>query len=326
MPRQKTITVASQLPGSEFGTVVQQPVVTADSVNIRQPYLWCFCKLCGRQTEYAVALESVTIFKRLKNGTAKAVRITPAMRADAQRIADSQVKAFQQALLGVTESLSLQALLLEHCDIREMQGKFLCVDTFRDQVERRALLIEWAKHGDMAGATRLPGIYKGAQRPSKLYCDLHYPGRGEDARRAYQRDRRFAAEYAELISVIWAQYAGHIRSWNLDDHALVRHAAYHHLRLMKAPTRILDGYCALPNAKSESPKSSSRTKSIADYYEVARAAHERIWRMKEPMRWVDEMTEHGISNQSEIARRLGINRQAVSAALKRKSTRVDENL
>jgi hypothetical protein len=325
VPRQKTITVASQLPGSEFGTVVQQPVITADSVNSRQPNLWCFCKLCGRQTEYAVALESVTIFERLKNGAAKAVEITPAMRDEAQRIADSQVEAFQQTLLGATGSPSLQALL-GLCNIREMEGKFLCVETFRDQVERRALLIEWAKHGDIAGATRLPGIYKGAQRPSKLYCDLHYPGRSADARRAYQRDRRFAAEYAEIIGEIWAQYAGYIRAWNLDDHALVRHAAYHHLRLMKAPTRILDGYCALPIATNGSPKSSSRTKSIADYYEVARAAHERIWRMKEPMHWVDELTKHGISNQSEIARRLGINRQAVSAAFKRKSTRIEENL
>jgi hypothetical protein len=326
MPRQKTITVASQLPGSEFGTVVQQPVITADSVNSRQPYLWCFCKLCGRQTEYAVALESARIFKRLKNGTAKAVQITPAMRANAQRIAGNQVKMFEQALSGVTGLPSPQALLLEHCNIREMEGKFLCVETFRDQVERRALLIEWAKHGDMAGATRLPGIYKGAQRPSKFYCDLHYPGRSEDSRRAYQRDRRFAAEYVELIGEIWAQYAGHIRSWNLDDHALVRHAAYHHLRLMKAPTRILDGYYTLPIATNASPKSSSQTKSIADYYEVARAAHERIWRMKEPIHWIDELTKHGISNQSEIARRLGINRQAISAALKRKSARIDENL
>jgi predicted DNA-binding protein YlxM (UPF0122 family) len=95
---------------------------------------------------------------------------------------------------------------------------------------------------------------------------------------------------------------------------------------MKAPTRILDGYYTLPIATNASPKSSSQTKSIADYYEVARAAHERIWRMKEPIHWIDELTKHGISNQSEIARRLGINRQAISAALKRKSARIDENL
>lgn len=326
MPRQTTLTVASHFPGSDFAVVVQEPVITADSVNKKQPYLWSFCKLCGRQTEHAVALESVKIFKRLTNGTAKAVPFTPAMRADAQRIADDQVKMFEQALSGVAGLPSPQTLLLKHCNIREMEGKFFCVDAFRDQVERRAQLIEWAKHGDIAGAARLPGICKGAQRPSKLYCDLHYPGRSDDARRAYQRDRRFVAEYAELIREVWSQYAGHLREWNLEDHALVRHAAYHHLRLMKAPTRILDEYCALPIATNARPKSSSRTKSIADYYEVARAAHERIWRMKEPMHWVDELTDHGISNQSEIARRLGITRQAVSAALKRKLARIDENL
>lgn len=325
MPRQKTITVASQLPGSEFGTVVQQPVVTADSVNSRQPYFWCFCKLCGRQTEYAVALESVRIFKRFKNGLAKEVPISAAIRANAQRIADNQVTMYEKSMSGVEGLPSAQDLLLEHCDIREMRGDF-SVECFRDQVERRAFLLEWAKHGDLAGATRLPGICKGAQRPSKLYCDLHYPGRSDDARRAYQRDRRFVAEYAELISEVWRQYAGHLREWNLEDHALVRHAAYHHLRLMKSPTRILDEYCASQISTKTNIKSSSRSKSISDYYEVARAAHGRLRRMKEPVHWVDELTEYGISNQSEIARRLGINRQAVSAALKRKSVRIDENL
>jgi hypothetical protein len=322
MPRQKTLTAAIQYPGSDFGTVVQAPAATADSMNSGQPYLWCFCKLCGRQTEYAVALESVSTFKRLKNGTAKAVPITTTMRADAQRIADSVVAMYEQALSGVQGVPAPGDLLLKHCDIRELRGDF-SVESFRDQVERRALLIEWAKHGDMAGATRLPGNPKGAQRPSKLYCDLHYPGRSEDARRAYQRDRRFIAEFEELIAEFWAQYAGHLREWNLDDHALVRHAAYQHLRLMKAPTRILDECSNFPAATSTGQRSSSSAKSIEDYYEVTRAAHKRIRRMKESRDWLDELREHGITNQSEVARHLGINRQAVSAALKRRSTRID---
>jgi hypothetical protein len=323
MPRQKSLTVANQHPGSDFGTVVQHPVVTTESMHSRQPYLWCFCKLCGRQTEYAVALESVRIFKRLKNGTAKAVPISDRMRADAQRYADDLVALYEQALSRIQGQSPPDDLLLEHCDIREMRGDF-SVESFRDQVERRTLLIEWAKHGDMSGSARLPGNPKGAQRPSKMYCDLHYPGRTEDARRAYQRDRRFVAEFDELIAEFWAQYAGHIREWNLDDHALVRHAAYHHLQLMKAPTRILDEVLNQQHTENPSAKLYSSTKSIDDYYEVARAAHRRIRRMKEPKDWLDDLNARGMFNQSEVARHLGIKRQAVSAALKRKSAAADQ--
>jgi hypothetical protein len=318
MPRKKMLTVVNRQPSSDFGSVVRDPVVTTDSMNSGKPYLWCFCKLCGRQTEYAIALESVSIFRRLKNGVAKAVPISTAMRADAQKVADSLVARYEQAVEGVQGLPSPGNVLLEHCEIREMREDF-SVESYRDQVERRALLMEWAKHGDMAGAIRLPGNPTGSQRPSRLYCDLHYPGRSDDARRAYQRDRRFIAEYEELIREFWAQYAGHLRQWNLDDHALVRHAAYHHLRLMKAPTRILDEYF-----DSNNPSNSmgmSRAKSIDDYYQVARTAHARIRRMKEPKDWVDELKDHGITNQSAVARHLGIKRQAVSAALKRKADR-----
>lgn len=317
MPRQKSLTVSNRFPDSDFGTVVRDPVFTADRLNSAQPYLWCFCKLCGRQTEYAVALESVSIFKRLKNGAAKAVPLSAAMRADAQSSADGLVAKYELALAGDQGLSSPQNVRLEHCDIREMRGDF-SVESFRDQVERRALLIEWAKHGDIAGAIRLPGNPQGAQRPSKLYCDLHYPGRSDDARRAYQRDRRFVAEFEELIQEFWAQYAGHLRQWHIDDHALVRHAAYHHLRLMKAPTRTLDDYLNSIGLTSSRPQKAPNVKSIDDYYDVARAAHTRIGRMKEMSNWTDELKEHGILNQAEVARRLGIGRQAVSTAIKRR--------
>ncbi len=115
MPRQKSLTVANQYPGSDFGTVVQDPVVTTESMHSRQPYLWCFCKLCGRQTEYAVALESVKVFKRLKNGTAKAVPISARMRTDAQSKADDLVALYEQALSGVLGQSPPGDLLLRFC-------------------------------------------------------------------------------------------------------------------------------------------------------------------------------------------------------------------
>lgn len=316
MPRKKTLTVVNLDPGSDVGTVVQTAVVTMESMNSTSPYLWCFCKLCGRQTEYAVAVDSLSVFKRLEKGAAKAVPITDAIRAEAQRVADNLVAAYERSLSGDIGVPSPETLLLEHCFIREMQGDF-SVKSFRDQVERRARLIEWAKHGDMSAAARLPGPQTGAQRPSKLYCDLHYPGRSDDARRAYQRDRRFVAEYEELLSEFWAQYAGYLRAWNLDDHARVRNAAYHHLRIMKAPTRVLDEIWDFKSVANSRRKSSLSAMSIEDYYKVARADHKRLRQMKYTTDWLEELKEQGTLNQSEVAKRLGIRRQAVSAALKR---------
>lgn len=320
MPRKKTYAVASAYPGSEFADVVRAQVVSAESMNSGTPYLWCFCRLCGRKTEYADALKSERVFKRIKHG-AKEVAISAEMRANAQRRADELVATYAKAVSGAIGLPAPGVLLLEHCDIREMRGDF-SVASFRVQVERRTLLLEWARHGDMTAAVRLPGQQQGAQRPSKLYCDLHYSGRSDDARRAYQRDRRFVAEYEELIRELWAQYAGHLRAWNLDDHTLVRNAAYHHLRLMKAPTRALEEVLDDKDAATPSHKSTSSAKSIEDYYEIARAAHKRIRHMKEPTDWFEGLKSHGTFNQSEVARHLGIERQAVSAALKRKADRL----
>lgn len=316
MSQSKTLTVASPQPGSDFATVVRTPVITADRMSSVQPYLWCFCKLCGQQTEYAVTLESVSVFSRIKNGAVK-TPISDEVRANAQTLADNLVAMYQLSLEGDHDAPSPGKILFAFCNIREMRGDF-SIESFRDQVERHALLSEWAKVGDMMGATRLPGTTKGAQRPSKLYCALHYPGRSDDARRAYQRDRRFIAEYEELIREYWTQYAGYLRHWNIDDHAMVRHAAYHCLRLMKAPTRALDEFSFITKQENKNSKQAAPTKPIEDYYIIARAAHQKIRRMREESSWFEELDERGIASQAEIARHLGINRQAVSAALKRK--------
>lgn len=320
----KTRKVAHPHPGGEFATAVREGRHAADEMTSTDAFRWSFCKFCGRQTEYAVAIESVRVFKKIRSGLYKAVPLTDTMRAEAQTMADALVEQFKAALDGRFGPYGPGQMLLAYCNIREMRGEFSidaihAVDAFRDQVERHAQLIIWARNGTVAGAARLPGDQSGSQRPSKKYCDLHYPGRSDDARRAYQRDRKFVAEYDEIICLIWTQYAGRIRQWHIDDHAFVRDAAYHHLRLMKSPTRALDGY-ADPNlvAKHPAPTTALRKKSIEDYYEIARKAHNRLQRMAPTKPLFGELDGKGVLNQSEIARTLGVNRQAVSAALKRR--------
>ena len=284
-----------------------------------QPYSWCFCKLCGQQTEYAIAIESVAVFKRIKDGAVK-VPVSDVMRMNAYARAESLATVYNDWLVGREQGAAFPVELLEYCDFREMRGDF-SIDAFRDQVERRALLMDWAKAGDMPGAVRKPHTLKGSQRPSKLYCSLHYSGRSVEARRAYQRDRRFLAEYEEVIRTIWAQNAGLIRPWHIDDHALVRNAAYHHIRLMKAPTRLVEeclGQIATVAQRSELP---SPRKPIDDYHVVAQVAHQKLRNLLGRQDWLDKLSQHNAPSLAAIARRLGVSRQAISAMLKRKAAR-----
>lgn len=61
MPPQKTLVFAAPQAESNFASVVRGRRTGSESMTIAQPYSWCFCKLCGQQTEYAIAIESVAV-------------------------------------------------------------------------------------------------------------------------------------------------------------------------------------------------------------------------------------------------------------------------
>jgi hypothetical protein len=162
---------------------------------------------------------------------------------------------------------------MAYCDLVDLRGD-RSVEAFRHQVEHRMLHIAWARQGNLLSAARLPGQPEGSAKPSKLYCERHNPRRSDQARRAYKRDRRYAAEYEELIAAYWTIEAGKLPTWDIEAHALIRKAAYNKLLQMKKPTLL-----------------------------------------------IDELKEKGINSQTEIARELGISRQAVSAAIKRRAAK-----
>lgn len=305
---------ASPQSGTLFATVVRESIPTLPA-NRRHSILWCLCEFCGRQTEYAVALEAVSVYKRLENesGWAKAVPLTDAIRAKAKKITDDLVARYERAMAECFELNTIDAMIDTFCDRRQMGGD-ISVDSFRDQVERRILNFVWFQHGDMYGAARLPGPQNGAQRPSKLYCDLHQPSRSEATRRAYQRDRRFVAEFEEIVRVLWSRHAADLKPWDIDDHTLVRDAAYHVVRLLKTPTRILDEHPDLQLTTTNYSLGSS----IEVYYEKARASHHILRKMREPTEWIDDLQTRGVTNQSELALNVRVSRQAISAALKRR--------
>lgn len=233
-----------------------------------------FCELCGKQTEYAIADEARVVFKDLGKGNAKSVPLTELIRKEAQKEANLLVERYEKALAGKFGRYAVGQMIMSYCDPVESRGD-RSVASFRDQVERRTLLAAWAREGDLPSAARLPNQPDGAAKPSKLYCKDHNPRRSNEARRAYQRDRRFAPEYRELIAAFWTAFAGELPTWDIEAHAFVRREAYRRLQLMKKPTKF-----------------------------------------------IGEIEAKGVTSQTEIARLLGVSRQAVSAAIKRRGRRL----
>ena len=296
--------------GSEFASLVRSPRPPTIGSN---RVLWSICELCGRQTEFAVAIEAIGIYKRTAKGGAVAVPFTNQMRTEARGLADELVARYEQAIAGLDELNTPADMLLAYCDMQEMRGDF-SVESFRDQVERAAEYSVWARHGDISSTPQLSGQRTGRQRPSKIYCDFHYPGRSVAARRAYQRDRKFFAEYEAIVDQLWKLCAGHLPQWNVDSHVLVRDAAYYWIRITKAPTRRLN---ELHGPAGEAvPHMNGKT--IESYYDKARRAYQRLMQLLESKDWLDQIHETGgHMTQSDLARRLGVSRQAVSAALKK---------
>lgn len=199
-------------------------------------YAWCFCELCWRTTEYSTNLDSPQVIKRLLRGNAKVVGLTQSIRDAAAEKADAIVKRYERALTGELGRYAAPRLYSKYCDVVEMRGD-RSIAGFRDCVERITLYQEWAKHGELAWITRKPGQDETAAKPSKLYCEFHNPRRSDEARRAYQRDRRFKAEYAILMDAVWSQCinSGSLPAWDIEAHAYVRREAYRLLQDIKAP-------------------------------------------------------------------------------------------
>lgn len=252
--------------------LVRESDTSSDRIRAKlsNVYDWGFCELCWRSTEYSISVGAQKVFKRLSRGNVKVAPLTDAIRAVAQKKADALVARYEQAWKGEFGRYEPARMLIAYCDMVEMRGD-RSVSAFREHVERRILIAAWARHGDLLRPTKLPGQPEGAAKPSKLYCEAHNPRRSDEARRAYQRDRRFALEYDELINKIWSQEAGTLPEWDIEAHAYVRREAYRLLQALKSPTSMMD-----------------------------------------------DLLTQGPMSQAEIARQLGVSRQAVSVAIKRR--------
>lgn len=240
-----------------LGRLVRESATSSTRIRAKlgNHYRWCFCELCWRPTEYSAILQAPEVIKRLERGNAKTVDRTPAVGAAAQKRADAIVARYEQALDGKFGRFEAARMWSRYYDAFEMRGD-RSVSNFRDRVERIMIFREWARHGHLVKLTRPHSQTDQTAKPSKLYCETHNPRRSDEARRSYQRDRRFAAEYEELIDQIWRQgiNSATLPTWDIEAHADVRREAYRQLQALKAPkapTSTIDDLLAQGMSQAE---------------------------------------------------------------------------
>ena len=224
--------------------VVTQCETTSVRVEnkLRDPYNWHFCDFCYVTTEYSLALESQSVYKHGPNQTAKPVVFSNEMRTEAQAMAGALVARYKRALKEHSKVIA-EALLLTYCDVIEMRGNF-SIEAFEEQVNDFTINYVWKQHGQMLSVLQLPGQKEGEAKPSKFYCSNHNPRRSEQARRNYQKDKRFLNEFEDLVDEAWSIHAGILPSWDVLVHKEIRRYAFQFIQLSKKTIFFIDYYDA----------------------------------------------------------------------------------
>ncbi|HEX7643017.1 MAG TPA: helix-turn-helix domain-containing protein [Burkholderiaceae bacterium] len=269
--------------------------------KLTSAYEWRFCELCGETTEFAVAIsEKVRGFYK-RNGTE--VPLSAEICAKAEKISDTRARSYERALNGYGRRPHIaNRLILKYCGIdgfRKLNSEALrdrsqheelgciTVEQFRLYVEGRTRMALWASQGQFIGAVPNRKHVKSDQDGN-----LKLSRAGEPSKFYCERHNQYRNDAAR-------------RNYQRD-------------RLLSKKFREL-----IAQIWSEQI-STLPTWDIEAHAHVRREAY-RILQESKPLHvklsdgMIDELRVQGITNQSEIARRLGVSRQAVSAAIKRKA-------
>ncbi|MDR3528471.1 MAG: hypothetical protein P4L57_14460 [Rhizomicrobium sp.] len=222
--------------------VVSDTEPVFDRMSWADPFNGMFCEFCGNRTEHSEIRDNLRVVRLLDERNATVVPISTPMRISIEKELGEVVERYTQASKSEAGQGDQASMLFEYCDFREMRGDF-SVDRFREQAARTIQIVKWAQQGCLVRLTRLPGCAYNAANPSKIYCSSHNSKRSEKARRAYQRDRRFAAAYKDYVEDVWhlGINTAIFRAWDSKDYAYARSVAYHILQAAKSPARMIDG-------------------------------------------------------------------------------------
>lgn len=283
-----------------IGDLAAEYETTSERVRTKldDPLSWCFCELCGEVTEFALETSERARGFYKRNG--EAVLMTQALSAKAEKIADAIANRYALALTGNGPDNPMQ-LIIEYCGIdgfrnliseelrdRDGQGEagHISVEQFRLQIEYQALMALWAKRSDFIGAKPHP-------KPGNARADLT-----QKSSRAGEPSRLYCGRHNQRRS------DDARRAYQRDVERVGEyHALINEIWSMKAgqwPTWDIKAHA---HVRKEA-------------YRLLQESKPTITRISAEM--IDALTSRGITNQSEIARQLGVSRQAVSAALKRR--------
>lgn len=283
-----------------IGDLAAECETTSDRVRskLADPLAWCFCELCGEVTEFALATSEKARGFYKRNG--KEVPLSQALCANAEKIADAAADRYALALTGDSPDNPIQ-LIIEYCGIdgfrklisdelrdRDGQGEagHISVEQFRLQVEGHARMALWAKRSDFIGAKPHP-----QQGNPDEGMDQKSSRAGEPSRLYCARHNQRRSDDARRTYQRDVELAG-------EYHALI--------------DQIWNAYSK--QWPSWDIKAHAHVRQEA--YRLLQESKPRITRLSTEM--IDALISQGITNQSEIARQLGVSRQAVSAALKRR--------
>lgn len=247
-----------------------------------------FCELCWRRCELESALAAPPIYARMRSHLFSKIECTPATRVAALRHADNLAEQYAAALQGKTGPYALGRLLVDaDITVNELRGN-RSIDALRQRAYVKECQRLTAKAGNVLGALGSPGI-----TDKKVAPDI-----GE------KRMVKFSAQYC--------------RRHNPRRSATAR-------QQYQRDRRFQDAFEQAIYDISAEHAHEFRQWHSGDQAKLRKMAYERV-RGTATIDLIRDLEKHGTVRRADIARKLGISRQAVYAAIsagapKRKSRR-----
>lgn len=289
-----------------LGDVIAEYETTSERVHrkLTSAYEWCFCELCGETTEFAVAISEKARGFYKRNGTE--IPLSDEICEEAEKFSDIRAKSYERALNGHGRRPYIAGrLILKYCGIdgfrklnsealrdrsERAESGMISVEQFREYVDWRTRMALWAMRGQFIGAAPSRQQVKADQDGN-----LKLSRAGEPSKFYCERHNQYRNDAAR-------RNYQRDRSLSKKFQALISQIWREQVSIL--PTWDIEAH----------------THVRREAYRILQESKPRHVKLSDGM--IDALRMQGITNQSEIARRLGVSRQAVSAAMKR---RADEN-
>ncbi|MBF8179462.1 hypothetical protein [Herminiimonas contaminans] len=266
-----------------LGVLVAECDTTSEKIRtkLQDAYKWCFCELCWRNTEYVCALEARKVFKRTTRDSAKEVPLTDAMRKDAQRKADDLIERYEKLLPGG---------VLPRWDSAEY--------TLPSVQEALRMVMTYCNVREMRGDFSVTAFRDQVERATQIAA---WSKRGDMLGAALLPNQK---EGSAKPSKLYCEHHNPRRSTSAQ-------------RTYQRDRRLTNEYAELMSMIWSKQANKLPLWDIEAHTYVRKEAYRLLHAMKDTKSLIANMLAQGITNQAEIARQLGLERQAVSIAIKR---------